>query len=117
MNVALNEANALQKRIDELQEKASSLTPKPVKERKDLDELRADLDNIQQQVNKLAQKVDKEESAASQEAYTARQELQQQINVLTATRDVCLQKAGKQGNPCYEGKIFTDYSGRVNVIP
>ena len=92
-NIALDEANALQARIDALVKQRDSIKPEPSKLRKEYDELYARLEKIQEQVSALADEVITEETVATHTVHDAQAKLDYEVSILTTGRDALLQRA------------------------
>lgn len=104
MNAALDEAVALQKRIDVLVEKRDGLQPKPVKDESELKNLRKDFEKLSLELEKLSRQVGRAVDEEAQRVYEERAKLDQQIQTLQRAQRAVLD----QKNPSW---IKLDHNG------
>lgn len=82
MNAALDEAVALQKRIDVLVEKRDGLKPKSVKDASELQSLEKDFERLSMELVKLRKQVGRAIDEETQRVYEERAKLDQQVQTL-----------------------------------
>lgn len=92
-NIALDEANKLQARIDKLVAARDAITTPKSKLWKEYEEINARLEKLQEQVDALATKAQEEDQKVDQEIYKKRQALDNEVEALVTARDALLGKA------------------------
>lgn len=90
MNAALDEAVALQKRIDVLVEKRDGLKPKPVKDEGELKSLEKDFERVCLELEKLRSRVSNAQNTENQKVYEECESLNRQIETLERAQQAVL---------------------------